>query len=685
MKTTTCLLALAVASLLPFVAADSPGADSGAERPGDAGLNLTLSHQLTLAPSGTPPTTSFAPLAAPVPAASTGNALPVALWTVLGLGAGLALGFAMRRRLAPVSPLPTRVSAREEAVVQPAPVRPRPEWQNTVTTLERDVRQLRRALDAARDNDGNRTRQLAEAARLETKNQEQTGLLSAENLELRTTLAATRDELGGALRLGAQSQAHSAAAHQRSVLLQRSLTAQQTDAFALRSDLDDVLRLWRHNQDHAAAAHARAAVLRMTLERAMTVHAILRRQLIQERHRHRLAQNRGAAAFGQSQALRRAYDGAEKQAARASGELAQSSRAAAELFVEFQSLRERWRKQSTQLDDTAARALASERQRAAVDAQRKKDATIVKAAEARAARAEADVGRVEARLDEANAGAAAQADALAVRANELARLQRLLKASDNNIKSLRQSNAAMEAELDTLASGPAIAGDGPDASRDGGDNTAEMAIVASARDNAGAEDTGDATGEQTAILTQLNGDLADREQTIAALVAQLDSVSANGEDEDLRVELTRTQQKMRALQSDLRLRDDIIRTLESDSRKLTRLEKDLQERTSRIAFLDHELGMAIDELARLRKTDTAADATPDAALEAAQAQIATQEKIIEALEMAAASTPDSEFNDDDRLRELNNDLTASRTLIRFLEEEVRGLKRRIGIPASHTG
>ena len=117
-------------------------------------------------------------------------------------------------------------------------------------------------------------------------------------------------------------------------------------------------------------------------------------------------------------------------------------------------------------------------------------------------------------------------------------------------------------------------------------------------------------------LVRLQRELARRDQVIEVLQEALRTheallQDADSEDDDIdendvaahRRRLATARQQIRALKNDLRVRGDVIDALESDAVALQIAQAQLEENTSHNNVLRNELGLALNEIARLCKRE----------------------------------------------------------------------------------
>ncbi len=142
---------------------------------------------------------------------------------------------------------------------------------------------------------------------------------------------------------------------------------------------------------------------------------------------------------------------------------------------------------------------------------------------------------------------------------------------------------------------------------------------------------------------------------------------------------------IRSLESDLRLRGDLIDNLRAEARKVDKSTAEIDERDKQIARLKNELALALDETSRMRLlSEEAPRATPRDVLQlreridGLQERLESKEKEIAILRAAAyESANDSPLQE--HVSRLEADQDASVTVIRFLEGEVKKLSRELKV------
>ena len=167
------------------------------------------------------------------------------------------------------------------------------------------------------------------------------------------------------------------------------------------------------------------------------------------------------------------------------------------------------------------------------------------------------------------------------------------------------------------------------------------------------------------------------------------TTSGDAEDASTSASLSDARLTIRSLESDLRVRGDLIDALRSDLERLGSADAQLQDRDKEIARLRNELSMALDETSRLRNlgdSGTGRAPTRDVLrlrerLDALQERLTLKEKEIAILRSATGQEDDNSPLHEHVTR-LEADQEASVTVIRFLESEVEKLSRELRASAS---
>lgn len=662
----------------------------------DAVLRLEMSTRLTLAPAGTAPDvaapseTVSAPLAPP----ATGRTWP---WILLAALVGAALGWAWPRRAADKPPAGDPISRAKidglrvanralQADLRAVMGAGKDAWQSTLRSLRNDLEAARRSLDTRIDAERALTADL-DAVRAQRRHlQNERDAIDATLTDVRgqlvrseTTLAELRnharetDEKLAALREeNANLEEQAEQRSEEHAKLSAKNTELQSKGELLQAAYDDAthgLRLLREQVQPAReeAAQAQTALAQMLdknlaleariaqLSQGPDTHdelpaaeaAALRKALAQAREQAPLAQAQNAslsAALGQIKAelatVRDAHAGASEENAN--------------LHTMLATAEDRVDAQSTMLSDLTdevqtLRAQLGEHVHRQAEEHSQVTASAALEDEIRTLRAQL------ARRGERQAQAESQAASLIAQAAENQSLRTELEERDRALaQALKRQSSEQQA--------PADVGDDPIHDPQWAARSIEQL-----------------TRSRDAALSEMH-----------ALRARLDSGN-NGRSEVVEQQLAGALSEIKMLKADLRVRADVIKALERDAAQLEQVQEKFDDQSSQVAFLNNELALALDEVARIKKSlrnvmarsggDDATTAALRGQVEELRARLQTKDQIIATMEIGRQKQDVRVV--DAELVQLRADQRASISVIRFLESEIQRLGGKV--EASSTG
>ncbi|MFK7889009.1 MAG: hypothetical protein AB8G16_19295 [Gammaproteobacteria bacterium] len=635
-------------------------------------VRLEMSSTLTLNPEGVaPPTTSSVavepttstPTAVTAPASqSSGNGFLFAmLLGLIGLIAGAWLARQHPRDETPaqdrLSDELARLRERYLGLLNQRETREHPEWESTLSTLRGDLETSRTLLDNQRDQ----CLALQEAVEQQVRDTDAVGRerdVLADRLdnwqrELKSSEASLVDaeQTNGELR---QAKADAQAQLDRATTRIDLLEAEADDAATLQQRITDLTTTLTEAQRDLARAQSKTAPLAAEQENAQSRLAeMLDKNLALEAELARLEERQIIADQAQarqaSELIDRRHD-AEKIHAEREEFLHQQLRDVNESFVAREA------ELSQKLTDAALQIEQSEQAKRRVLALLRQEKT--------------DASDAMSELESLRVDHAHTLEQYETAQNMLSTAEDRVDDQKSQIVDLYEENAHLSREL---------------AERE---NTVRT-LATSARHRKLEYTSGIQVEEHAAddkLLRTIEQLTRSRDAALDELtrLRALNTPPTPSDSQDVRDARTLNDARMtiRRLESDLRMRGDLIDNLREDNELNRESQELLSERDNEIKRLKNELSMALDETTRVKNLDTEPRKTPRDVLrlreriDGLQERLELKEKEIAILRAAAQNElADSPLQE--HVTRLEADQEASVTVIRFLESEVQKLSREL--------
>ncbi len=641
-------------------------------------VQLRMSSTLTLDPEGVAPSSlASEPVVPADPTAARQNAVPSPatnagstnnpgflfglLLTLIGLVAGVWLA---RRQPRDETPAQDRLAGelsrlreRYLNLLNQRETREHPEWESTLSTFRNDLTTARTLLDNQRDQ----CRSLQEAVEMHIRDTETIGRerdILADRLdnwqrELKTAEERLREAEQSNKEL-TQAKADVDAQLERFKTRIEVLESEAADAQALHERIAGLSTSLTEAQRDLAIAHSKSAPLAAEQENTQARLAeMLDKNLALEAELARLTERQAIADQAQARQASELIDkrhSAEKEHAEREQMLHQQLRELNESFVAREA------ELSQKLTDAALQIEQSEQAKRRVLAllrQEKNDA------------ADAMSELESLRVDHAHT-----LEQYETAQNMLSTAEDRVDDQKSQIMDLYEENAHLSREL---------------AERE---NTVRT-LATSARHRKLEEANGIKVEEHQAddkLLRTIEQLTRSRDKALEELtrLRALNTPPSSADSQDVRDarSLNEARMTIRRLESDLRVRGDLIDSLRENTESGREAEEQLAERDAEIARLKNELALALDETSRLKRVDTEPRKTPRDVLrlreriDGLQERLDLKEKEIAILRAAAQDELDGSPLQEHVTR-LEADQEASVTVIRFLEGEVQKLSREL--------